>query len=416
MDVAPPSDISYDDGLCTASHCPSIVLGKITLSNAIPSLFPNLLAAIPNLPSLASGHVDVIYWLAFGGFVVLMLVLDLFVFHRQSHAPTLRESAAWTAFWFSLALAFNGVIWYFMGGQNAQDFATGYLVEWSLSMDNVFVFAVIFRFFRVPLKYQYRVLFWGILGAILMRLAFILAGAELLRRFNWVMVIFGVALIYTAIKLVLHKEAEVHPENNVLLKTARRVFRVSQHGHETHGDHFLVREAGLLAVTPLFLVLLVVESTDVLFAVDSVPAIFGITKVAFIVFTSNIFAILGLRALYFLLAGFIDLFRYLSYGLSAILGFIGVKMVAEYVVSLPAVAERLFGEGEQRHLLPTWAPLVIVIGLLAVSIVASILANWWEARAQGEASSSESSDGPADPSTNGSGPRQSFVPESEDRT
>jgi tellurite resistance protein TerC len=225
-------------------------------------------------------------------------------------------------------------------------------------MDNVFVFAVVFSFFGVPLKYQYRVLFWGILGAIVMRLTFILAGAALLERFGWVMPVFGAFLIYTGFRLAWHSDAEVNPEKNLLMRLARWMFPVAR---ENHGEHFFAVEAGRFCITPLFLVLLVVESTDVLFAVDSVPAIFGITQDAFIVFTSNIFAILGLRALYFLLAGVMNMFRYLNYGLAAVLVFVGLKMVGEY--------------WRGGHLFEPVVSLVIILGLLAVSIAASIVAN-----------------------------------------
>jgi tellurite resistance protein TerC len=247
-------------------------------------------------------------------------------------------------------------VWAWRGGNFAVLFLTGYLVEWSLSMDNVFVFAVIFSFFGVPLKYQYRVLFWGILGAIVMRLTFILIGSAVLERFEWVIPIFGAFLIYTGIKLGLHRETEVNPERNILMRIARRLFPVAR---ENHGQKFFAVEQGRFCITPLFLVLLVVESTDVLFAVDSVPAIFGITRDAFTVFTSNIFAILGLRALYFLLAGVMNMFRYLSYGLAAVLVFVGFKMVGEFLL--------------ERHLLPG-ASLAIIVALLVVSIIASLVA------------------------------------------
>jgi tellurite resistance protein TerC len=297
------------------------------------------------------------HWLAFGLFVIVLLTLDLVVFHRHSHEPTLRESAVWTLVWCSIALAFNALVWAWRGPSIAIQFLTGYLVEWSLSMDNVFVFAVIFSFFGVPLKYQYRVLFWGILGAIVMRLSFILAGAALLARFEWALWIFGAFLIYTGIKLALQSEAQIDPERNILMRTARRLFPMAK---ENHGEHFFAVENGRLAMTPLFLVLLVVESTDVLFAVDSVPAIFGVTKDTFTVFTSNIFAILGLRALYFLLAGAIDLFRYLKYGLSAVLMFVGAKMVFDYWTG--------------GHLVTPAVSLAVILSLLAISIVASIVA------------------------------------------
>lgn len=315
-------------------------------------------------PSGTSGAADVAlwHWLAFAVFVVVLLVLDLFFFHRDSHEPTLRESAVWTVIWCGLALAFNALVWVWRGSDLGVQFLTGYLVEWSLSMDNVFVFAVVFSFFGVPLKYQYRVLFWGILGAIVMRLSFILAGAALLERFAWVMPLFGAFLIYTGVRLALHSDTEVNPEKNVLMRLARRVFPVAR---ENHGERFFAVEAGRFCITPLFLVLLVVESTDVLFAVDSVPAIFGITSDPFIVFTSNIFAILGLRALYFLLAGVMNMFRYLNYGLAAVLVFVGLKMVGEY--------------WQGHHLFRPVVSLLIILGLLAISIAASIIANRREA-------------------------------------
>jgi tellurite resistance protein TerC len=302
--------------------------------------------------------------------VAVLLALDLFVFHRNDHAPSLRESAGWTVFWCILALAFNGLIWQWQGRGAALEFLTGYVIEWSLSMDNVFVFAVIFGFFRIPLKYQYRVLFWGILGAIAMRLAFILLGAALIKQFAWIVPVFGLFLIYTAVKLAMHSDSDVHPDKNLMLRVARRLLPVTKGNHEQHGHAFFVREAGRMCITPIFLVLLVIESTDVLFAVDSVPAIFGITRDPFIVFTSNIFAILGLRALYFLLAGVIDMFRYLHFGLSAVLGFVGLNMVADYA------AEAFFHHQKaNEHLLPTWAKLAAIAVLLGISIVASICAD-----------------------------------------
>ena len=281
----------------------------------------------------------------------------------------MREAAGWTVVWCLLALAFNVLIWTWQGGNVAQQFLTGYLIEWSLSMDNVFVFAVIFNFFKVPRKYQHRVLFWGILGAVVLRLTFILVGSEFVSRFNVVLPVLGAFLVFTGIKLAIKGDTEAQPDKNVILRTARKVMRVA---HGDHGNRFFVREAGRLAVTPLFLVLLVVESTDVVFAVDSVPAIFGVVTqgsdyFTFIVFTSNVFAILGLRALYFLLAGMMDLFRYLAYGLSAILVFVGVKMVVEYL------AHQFWGLKEGHHLVPPWASLMVVIGLLATSMVASVI-------------------------------------------
>lgn len=308
------------------------------------------------------------HWVAFATLVVALLSLDLVVLHRRVRAPSLRESAVWCVFWVSLALLFNGFVWWW-GKQTHGDseagirFLTGYLVEKSLSMDNLFVFAVIFRFFGVELKYQYRVLFWGVLGAIFIRLAFILAGVGLLQLFEWTILVFGLFLVYTGFKLGTGQDAEVDPEHNLVLRIARRYFPITQ---EFHGQRFVVRQNGRRLFTPLFLVLLVIESSDVLFAVDSVPAIIGITKDPFIVFTSNIFAILGLRALYFLLAGVIDRFCYLQYGLSAVLVFIGLKMCAEY-------GAKHWFEGPE-HLLPGWASLLVIGSILTVSILASMIA------------------------------------------
>jgi len=278
----------------------------------------------------------VIHWAAFGALVALLLGVDLFVFHRKDHDPSLLESGLWTAAWIGLALAFNALVWAWRGPEQAALFLTGYLVEKSLSIDNVFVFAVIFSFFCVPLKYQYRVLFWGVAGAIFARLGFIMAGATILENFAWMSVVFGVVLMYTACKLLASGDSHVDPDRNILMRAARKVCRVAD-GHS--GPQFFVRLASGWAITPLFLVLLVVESTDILFAVDSVPAVLSITNDKFTVFTSNIFAILGLRALYFLLAGVMDLFRYLNYGLSAVLAFLGFKMVwaffAEHELATP---------------------------------------------------------------------------------
>ncbi|MCL4854163.1 MAG: TerC family protein [Bryobacteraceae bacterium] len=300
------------------------------------------------------------HWAVFGALVAVLLTLDLFVFHRNAHAPSLKESAGWTLFWCGLAVAFNGLVWWWRGSEQGLQFLAAYLVEKSLSVDNIFVFAVIFRAFCIPLKYQYRILFWGILGAIIMRLAFIVLGASLIQRFDWVLSVFGAFLVYTAVRLAFSSEAEVDPHANPMLRIARRLLPVSR---EDHGNSFFARENARWCITPLFLVLLVIESTDVMFAVDSVPAIFGITRDPFILFTSNIFAILGLRALYFLLAGVIDLFRYLHYGLSAVLAFVGLKMIAEYWIA---------PHGE--HLVPPAASLGIILALLSASIAASLIA------------------------------------------
>lgn len=301
----------------------------------------------------------VLQWLAFAALVIVLLALDLMVFHRRAHVPTLRESALWTAFWIGVAGLFNALVWWWRGHEAGVQFLTGFFIEKSLSMDNLFVFAVIFRFFGTPRMYQYRVLFWGILGAVVMRLTFVLVGTGLIHAFDWVLSVFGVFLVYTAFKLAVRHDSEVDPEKNPLLRAARRLLPVSR---GDHGQRFFVRENGRWCITPLVLVLLVIESTDVVFAVDSVPAVFGITQDPFLVFTSNIFAILGLRALYFLLAGVMDAFRYLPYGLSGVLGFVGLKMLAEYWI-----------EHEGDHLISPVASLVAVAVILGTSIVASLV-------------------------------------------
>jgi tellurite resistance protein TerC len=309
--------------------------------------------------------------------VVVLLVLDLFVFHRHDHKPTLLESTVFTVFWIAMGLLFNGGIWWWgyvegLGAEPGVKFLSGYLVEKSLSMDNIFVFVVIFKFFNVPMKYQYRVLFWGILGAIVMRLVFILAGVELFHQFSWVAPAFGLFLLWTAYKLARHGAGEeVHPDKNIVLRFARRFFRVTRGDHHEHGHDFFARENGVWCVTPMFLVLLVIESTDVIFAVDSVPAIIGITDDRFIAFTSNIFAILGLRALYFLLAGVVDMFRYLHYGLAGVLAFVGFKMVGEWWY------EQRGGEGS---LISPWQSLLVIAGLLAVSMIVSVMLSAREKR------------------------------------
>ncbi|NDC53470.1 MAG: TerC family protein [Planctomycetia bacterium] len=304
-----------------------------------------------------------------------MLTLDLTVFHRHAAEPSLQESAFWTCFWSALALSFNALVWRWLGGRAAIEFLTGYLVEWSLSMDNVFVFAVVFAYFGVPLKYQYRVLFWGILGAVLMRLTFVLVGAELVERFKWILWVFGGFLVYTGVQLARGDDSH-DPGDNLVVRLFRRFIPVADH---SEGDRFFLRENGRLVATPLFLVLLVVESTDVLFAVDSVPAIFGVVDqeadyFEFIVFTSNVFAILGLRALYFLLAGVMDLFRFLSYGLAAVLVFVGGKMIAEAARHNEWLASRGGWDAHAGgHLVPPWLSLLVIVALIGTSVAASLL-------------------------------------------
>ena len=344
--------------------------------------------------------VNVQWWLLFGLLISALIGIDLFALHRRARDPSLVESAITVAAWCLLALGFNGIVWLALGGKAGLQFATGYLLEWSMSMDNVFVFAVIFRYFQVPQRFQYRVLFWGILGAVLMRLAFILAGAAMVARFEFVLPLFGLFLIYTSFRLARHSTATIDPSRTLAFRLAHRWLGSGEQGagsgeygagsteygvgREEQGarsgqqsvllpapcspppaysGRFFLREQGRWYITPMLLVLLIVETTDLLFAVDSVPAIFGITREPFIIFTSNVFAILGLRALYFLLAGAMQSFRYLHYGLAAVLAFVGLKMVAEGWLPHRNGAEWM----------PAWASLVVIVALLGVAILASIV-------------------------------------------
>jgi tellurite resistance protein TerC len=291
-------------------------------------------------------------WAGFNLFILAMLALDLGVFHRKSHEVSIREATVWSAVWITLALIFNAGLWFFRGSEPAIQFFTGYLIEKSLSVDNIFVIALIFSYFAVPSIYQHRVLFWGILGALVMRAVFILAGAALLAEFHWVIYIFGAFLILTGIKMALHRNAEMDPGKNPVLRLVRRLVPVT---HEYRENHFFVREKGVLMATPLFLVLVLVETTDLIFAVDSIPAIFAITEDPFIVYTSNVFAILGLRSLYFVLAGVIQQFVYLKLGLSAVLVFVGIKMTLVDLYKIPSPVS-----------------LGVIATILAVSVIASL--------------------------------------------
>lgn len=280
-----------------------------------------------------------------------MLALDLGVFHRRAHTVKFREALAWSVVWIALAAIFAVVIFFWHGRTPMLEFVTGYVIELSLSVDNLFVFLLIFRFFQVSPSHQHKVLFWGILGALVMRAVFIAAGVGLIRRFHWIVYVFGAFLVYSGIKLFFQEEAEIHPEKNPVLRLFRRLVPVTK---DYEGNKFFVRRAGLYA-TPLFVVLLVVETTDLLFAVDSIPAILAITRDAFIVYTSNVFAILGLRSMYFALAGMMEMFRYLHYGLSVVLVFVGAKMLLSYYFEIP-----------------THLALVAVAGVLAISVIASL--------------------------------------------
>jgi tellurite resistance protein TerC len=309
-------------------------------------------------------------WAAFVAFILVMLAFDLGIVNRRAHEIRIREAALWTAGTVVIALAFNAVIyvmyqhhWLGMGlhpgqeengSQAAVQYLTGYIVELSLSLDNVFVIALIFQYFRIPSKYQHRVLFWGILGALVMRGAMILAGAALIRRFEWVIYVFGAFLIFSAVKMFFMRHESMHPERNLLVRGARKLYPVSG---ELDGQNFFTRLGGRRAMTPLMLVLLLVESTDVLFAVDSIPAIFAITRDPFIVFTSNVFAILGLRSMYFALAGAMDRFQYLKTSLVFVLAYVGVKMLLSHVFPIPGAVS-----------------LVVIVGMLATGVIASVIA------------------------------------------
>ena len=293
-------------------------------------------------------------WIGFNLFVLLMLALDLGVFHRKAHVVTFKESMAWTVVWVSLALLFNLGVWHYAGPQKGLEFFTGYIIEKSLSVDNLFVFALLFSYFAVPALYQHKVLFWGILGALLMRAIMIFLGAALIERFTWIIYVFGAFLILTGIKMIVKREEEIHPERNPLVRWFKKLMPVT---NDYRGDKFFVRENGIRMATPLFIVLLLVEFSDLIFAVDSIPAIFAVTTDPFIVYTSNVFAILGLRSLYFALAGVMDKFHYLKIGLGVVLAFVGVKMLL----------------GHTPYKIDTLVSLGVIVVVLATSIIVSLL-------------------------------------------
>ena len=295
-----------------------------------------------------------LHWIAFIIFVLVAIAVDLGVFHRKAHKISIKESLVWSVVWVTLAIAFGLWILHGYGRQPALEFFTGYIIEKSLSVDNLFVFLVIFRVFAVKEEYQHSVLAYGIVGALLMRGIMIGAGAALVQRFDWIMYLFGVFIIYAGLHMLVARKAESHPENNFLVRYVSKHIRLTREYRE---EHFFVRENGKLFATPLFLVLLVVEFTDVTFAVDSIPAIFGITRDPFIVFTSNVFAILGLRTLYFLLAGVLDKFVYLKIALALVLIFIGAKMIVEPWLHISVSVS-----------------LAVVLGMLAIAVLASLVA------------------------------------------
>ena len=295
-------------------------------------------------------------WIGFNVFVLAMLAVDLFVFHRDSHEVTMKEAAGWSVAWIALALLFNGGIAAYFGPDVGLQFLTGYLIEKALSVDNIFVFVLIFAYFKVPAKYQHRVLFWGVLGALVMRAAMILAGAALIERFHWIIYLFGGFLVLTGLRMATQKAHDIEPQSNPVIRLIRKIWPVAE---DYEGEKFFLKRevAGKLrwVATPLFVVLVMVESTDLIFAVDSVPAIFAVTKDPFIVYTSNVFAIMGLRSLYFLLAGVIHKFHYLQLGLSLVLIFVGAKMLLTDYYAVPTP---------------------VSLGVIAVILLGSVAASW----------------------------------------
>ncbi len=300
-------------------------------------------------------------WIGFNLFVLAMLAIDLGVFHRTAHAVKLKEALIWCGMWVSLALLFCVGVYFWYGHEKALNFLTGYLIEESLSVDNLFVFLTIFSYFNVPAHYQHKVLFWGILGALIMRGIFIFAGVTLIQEFHWLIYIFGAFLIFTGIKMATQREQEIHPEKNPLLKLVRKIFPLTENYEQ---DKFFIKRGARKYATPLFVVLLVVETTDLMFALDSIPAVLAITHDPFIVYTSNVFAILGLRSIFFALSGVMKLFQYLHYGLSAILVFVGVKMLLADFFKIPV------------HV-----ALSVVGGILVISVLASVMRSRMEATA-----------------------------------
>ena len=292
-------------------------------------------------------------WATFVGFVLVMLAVDLGVFHKKAHEVSLKEASIWSAVWVALAIVFNVGVYAWFGPERALEFTTGYLIEKALAVDNIFVFIVIFAAFAVPAMYQHRVLFWGVLGALLMRAAFIFAGGAFLQRFHWAIYVFGALLALTGVKLLVQRNQEIHPERMPIVRWFQKIFPLTP---QLHGDKFLVLKNGRRYGTPLLLALVAVEVTDLIFAVDSIPAIFAVTSDPFIVFTSNIFAILGLRSLYFLLAGVIAKFVYLKVGLSFVLIFVGTKMLLVDMYKVPIVVS-----------------LGTIAGILGLSIIVSLL-------------------------------------------
>lgn len=296
---------------------------------------------------------SLLLWGLFNVFIVAMLIVDLMVFNREAHKISVKESLVWTGIWITLACVFGLGIYWFMGGPTALNYYTGYLIEKSLSVDNIFVFLLVFQYFSVPAKLQHKVLFWGIFGALVFRGLFIFGGVALLQNVHWIIYVFGGFLVFTGGKLAFEKGKEVHPERNPVIKFVRKLIPITKTFHE---DHFFIKKAGKRMATPMFIVLLVIETTDIIFALDSIPAILAITRDEFIVYSSNAFAILGLRALYFALSAVMDKFHHLHYGLSLVLVFVGVKMLISEFYHIPTL----------------WA-----LGFIVVTLTTSILASIW---------------------------------------
>jgi len=294
-----------------------------------------------------------LWWILFGVFILAMLALDLGVFNRKAHIIKMREALLWVGFWVTLACLFGAGVYYYYGHAKALEFFTAYIIEYSLSIDNLFVFLLIFRFFNVPPAYEHKALFWGILLALITRAVFIFAGVALINKFNWIMYVFGAFLIYTGIKLALNKETEVHPDKNIAIKMLRTVVPVTK---EFHDAKFFIIKNGRRFATPMLAVLLALETTDIIFAIDSIPAVLAISRDPFIVYTSNVFAILGLRSLFFAISGLMKLFHLLHYGLAVILSYVGVKMLLANVYHIP-----------------TGISLAVISSVLVISVIASMI-------------------------------------------
>jgi tellurite resistance protein TerC len=291
-------------------------------------------------------------WAAVISFILVMLAVDLLFFHREAHEISIREAATWSGIWVSLSLVFGAIVWATLGGQAAGEYIAGYVIEKSLSVDNLFVFALLLSYFAVPVAYQHRLLYWGVIGALVARAAFIFAGAALIETFHWTIYLFGALLVITGVRMANRHDTELHPEHNPVLNLLRRIAPITD---DYDGQRFFVRRDGRRWITPLLAVLVVIETTDIIFAIDSIPAVFAVTRNTFLVFTSNAFAILGLRALYFLIAGFLGRLKYLDFGLSAVLVFVGAKMLLTDVFHIPI-----------------WASLLVITVLIGTAVIASL--------------------------------------------